>query len=357
MLETGRQQEARIVAKANRVEAVIRLCTGKVDTWEAFLHETDPADVARLDRNRLRQQAATAKQRVRKLVVGFSRFFFAGATEGVFEALFQEIKSGIPLGLRMPMSDFEARFAPVRRETSKGRDQERPFHATISITLLGLRYQYPEWHFANDIVMATAEARELSQALARFSGAFDPTLKKDWVQSQDVARRQAAVCRWGIVACSSLVEAHLAALAWRLQKLESERVSQLSSKDRRTVEDAGPTFRDRLVRIPRILTGIELWDEQDADVQAIMQTKHIRDALMHPSPWSVPEKYGGRDKLAIVYDLDHDELEKGVKATFRTLKRIFQHMHGCSVPLPSWLLAVGALVDDGPTHTGGGSAG
>lgn len=347
MVETGRLREARIIARANRVEAVICLWGGKVDTWESFLRGTDPTEIARLNRSQLRWQAMTAKQRLRELIAGGNSFFFEDATEEVFDDLFEAIKSGIPLGLRMPVSDFEARFAPLRRETSKGRDQERPFHAAISMTLLGLRYEYPEWHFANDLIMATTEARELTQALTPFYDADKPDarLKREWKQKEELAKRHAAVCRWAIITCSSLLEAHLAALAWRFQRLHGGSLKQLSSKDRRTLDDAGSGFRDRLIRIPRILTGAELWDDRDEDVQAVMQLKRLRDALMHPSPWSDPEKYGGVDKLAIVYDLCLDDVERSVTATFRALKRVFQHLHGCSVPLPSWLRSVGDLVD------------
>jgi hypothetical protein len=36
------------------------------------------------------------------------------------------------------------------------RRQPLKHYATISITLLGLSYEYPEWHFANDIAMKMA---------------------------------------------------------------------------------------------------------------------------------------------------------------------------------------------------------
>jgi len=345
MLETGRQREARVVARANRVHAVIRLCSGKVDDWDTFLRDTEEAELLRLGRDRLRRLAESEKRRARRLVVGFSRFFFDGATEGVFEALFDEIRSGIPLGLRMPVSEFERRFAPLRREVSKGRDQERPFHATISITLLGLNYEYPEWHFANDIEIAITEARELNRTLAPFSGEFDPALKRKWIEARAVAQRQVAVLRWCVIACSSLIEAYFGGLAWRLQQSEGERLSRLSSKDRKTVEDTGATFRDRLIRIPRILADRALWDERDPDLQALLDLKQTRDALMHPSPFSVPEKYGGRDKLSIIYSLAHDNAETCVRVTFVALKRVFQHIHGGAAPLPSWMVAVGRILD------------
>jgi hypothetical protein len=347
MLETGREREARAVARANRIEAVIRLCSGKIDDWDTFLRNTDAEELVRLDRHRLRRKAQMAKHRTRKLMITFNRLFFDGATEGVFEALFEEIKSGIPLGLRMPVSEFESRFAPLRREVSKGRDQERPFHATISITLLGLLYEYPEWHFANDIAIAITEAREINLTLAPFCGKFDPALKRKWIEAKALAQRQVAVVRWSVIACSSLIEAYLGGLAWRVQQSEGGRLSQLSSRDRKTVEDAGPSFKDRLIRIPRILTGRELWDERDPNVRAVLELKHIRDALMHPSPFSVPDKYGGKDKLSVIYMLNHDIAERSVKDTYIALKRIFQHIHGVTAPLPSWMVAVGRLVDGG----------
>jgi hypothetical protein len=287
--------------------------------------------------------AEEAKRRARSLAAAFSRFFFDGATEDVFEALFCEISSRIPLGLRMPVSEFERRFARLRREVSKGRDQERPFHATISITLLGLRYEYPEWHFANDITVALTEARELNRKLAPFSGEFDPRLKRAWLEAQALAERQRAVLRWCIIACSSLVEAYLGGLAWRL--CQQANLSSLSSMDRKIIEDSGPSFRHRLIRIPRILTDRELWDEREPNVQALLDLKQIRDALMHPSPFSVPEKYGGRDKLSVVYNVSHDVVEKAAKDTFTALRRIFQHIYGSDAPLPSWMVRVGQLVD------------
>lgn len=343
--DAGRQREARFLARANRVMAVVRLCSGKVDDWGDFLRGTETDELLCQTRYSLRRQAAEAKPRMRKLVDGFNRYFFIGGTEVVFERLFEDIKSGIPLGLRMPVSEFEKRFAPLRREVGRGRDQERPFHATISITLVGLRYEYPEWHFANDIVIAITDARDLERELAPFSGNFDPALKRKWIDAQDLARRQVAVLRWCLISCSSLIEAYLGSLAWRLHHTERERMAHISSRDRRTVEDSGSTFRDRLVRIPRIVSGRRLWDENDPTVQAILGLKQIRDALMHPSPFSTPEKYGGKNKLSLIYDLEHKVAEHAVEDTSLALTRIFRHIYGNHVPFPSWMTCVGELVD------------
>jgi hypothetical protein len=347
MIEMRRHEEARTLARANRIEAVVRLCSGKVDTWKDFLRNTEAEDLVRQERRRLRLESATAGSRAKKLVEGFNAFFFDGATEAVYESLFNEIKAGIPLGLRMPICEFEKGFVPLRREVDKGRDQGRPFHATISITLLGLKYEYPEWHFANDIATALAEARELDRELKPFSAAdeLDRSLKRKWLEAEPLARRQKALLRWCITACFSLLEAYLGGLAWRVQEAEGERLSQVSAKDRKTIEDAGPPFQDRIIRIPRIVSNRSLWEESDPDVQAIITLKHIRDALMHPSPFSVPEKYGGKDKLAAIYDLQHEVVERCVRDTFTGLKRIFSHINGEAASLPLWMAGLGALVD------------
>jgi hypothetical protein len=80
MPETRRHDETRTVARANRVTAVIRLCSGKIDDWADFLRNTNADELLQEDRRRLRFEATEAKSRTKKLVDGFNRFFFDGAT-------------------------------------------------------------------------------------------------------------------------------------------------------------------------------------------------------------------------------------------------------------------------------------
>jgi hypothetical protein len=166
MPERGRQREAQVIARSNRVEAVIRLCAGRIDSWDDFLRGTYATEMVQWDRRQLKHQSGPAISRTRQLIAGFNNFFFQAATEATFETLFNEIKAGIPFGLRMAVREFEERIARLRREAEKGRDQGRPFHSTISISLLGLRYEYPEWLFANDIAVALREVRRNRPARA-----------------------------------------------------------------------------------------------------------------------------------------------------------------------------------------------
>jgi hypothetical protein len=68
---------------------------------------------------------------------------------------------------------------------------------------------------------------------------------------------------------------------------------------------------------------------------------------MHPSPLSVPERYGGKGKLSVIYELQHEDVERFVRDTFTALKQVFHHIHGEAAPLPSWISDLGSLVDGG----------
>ena len=94
------------------------------------------------------------------------------------------------------------------------------------------------------------------------------------------------------------------------------------------------------------MSNRSLWEESDPDVQAIISLKQIRDALMHPSPFSVAEKYGGKDKLSVIYDLKHEMAENCASDTFTALKRIFHHVNGEAAPVPAWMEDLGLVVDE-----------
>jgi hypothetical protein len=338
-----RDEEAAALAKNNQIISLSRLLAGQLDNWDEFLSSTDAATLAEIDRRQIKSQLAESTALVRKLLKEFNRFFLHEASERVFLALFHDVKAGIPYGLRLPILEFEKRFTPVRREVESGRDQRRPYHATICITLTGLTYVYPEWHFSQDISTAFTEARHLQTQLGEVEN--DPTAKRRFLELRDSAARQASLHRWCIIACFSVIEAYLSGLAWRYQQTEAGQLPLLSAKDRKTIEDSGCTFRDRLIRIPKIVTGRVLWEENDRDVDAILGVKHIRDALMHPSPFSQPDKYGGRDKLAVIYNLDQAEVEKCLRNTVSALRRISQHIYGSDAQLPEWLADLNKLAN------------
>lgn len=335
MMKFRRHQETAALARNNQIIALSRLLAGTLNTWAQFLVGTDAATLDQIDRRQIKSQLAHTSSLVAKLVKEFNRFFLHEASERVFVAIWHEIKANIPYGLRLPILEFEKRFTPVRREVGRGRDQRRPYHATICITLTGLTYVYPEWHFTQDIVLAMNEARQVQVQLAGVLE--DPSAKTQWLQMRDSAMRQMSIHRWCIISCFSLIEAYLSGLAWRYQHEKSEQLIKLPAKDKKAIDDSGCTFRDRLTRIPRIVTGRVLWEENDRDVDAILEVKNVRDALMHPSPFSQPEKYGGRDKLAMIYNLDHAEVEKCLSNTVSALLRIFHHIYGPDAPLPEWL--------------------
>jgi hypothetical protein len=174
-----RHKETEALARNNQIIALSRLLTGTLNTWDEFLVGTDAAALDQIDRRQIKSQLAHSSSLVAILVKEFNRFFLHEASERVFVAIWHEIKTNIPYGLRLPILEFEKRFTPVRREVESGRDQRRPYHATIYITLTGLTYVYPEWHFTQDIVLAIHQARQIEIELEGVHD--DPNGKAKWL--------------------------------------------------------------------------------------------------------------------------------------------------------------------------------
>ena len=78
--------------------------------------------------------------------------------------------------------------------------------------------------------------------------------------------------------------------------------------------------------------------DQDKDVMAYLDViKPFRDSLVNPSPFSAPARFGGYDKLRLIYRIDADTAEMAVALTARLLSRIHHHLHGIDSDLPPWM--------------------
>jgi hypothetical protein len=64
--------------------------------------------------------------------------------------------------------------------------------------------------------------------------------------------------------------------------------------------------------------------------------KQFRDSLMHPSPFSAPEKFGGYDKLEKLFNLDIKIVSKSVLEIIEIIEQI-EIMKGDKSPMPIWL--------------------
>jgi hypothetical protein len=71
------------------------------------------------------------------------------------------------------------------------------------------------------------------------------------------------------------------------------------------------------------------------------KAKQFRDSLMHPSPFSALEKFGGYDKLEKLFNLDIKIVSKSVSEIIEIIKQI-ELKKGDNSPIPIWLPEVKA---------------
>ena len=134
-------------------------------------------------------------------------------------------------------------------------------------------------------------------------------------------------------ACFNLVEAVLNGLAWNF-KQDSTQLGSLSNKDKKLLDDG--VFRSKLIKYPTIIIGRPLWCQKTALVKDFLdQIKPFRDALVHASPFSDPEKYGGRDKLEDMYRIDSRIAQNATSTAVRLLDKLLTHVN-CDSELPRW---------------------
>ena len=96
--------------------------------------------------------------------------------------------------------------------------------------------------------------------------------------------------------------------------------------------------RDKLKKYPATISGKQLWEEPDGELEGFISTlKPFRDSLMHPSPFSAPERHGGYDKLSLFYRVDHDTGLLTANLLVTLVKRMQKHIYGEQSVLPVWI--------------------
>jgi hypothetical protein len=168
----ARDREALKIARVNRAAAVGRLMAGQLKSigWQDFLTDTEPEALSILPRRNLRGGVVDVRDRLRGSIEQFCRDNFESMTLERLVDLYAMVKETIPAGLRMPLSQFEARFGRVRPKALL----DAPAYATVSITLWGLQFEYPEHHFMEDIEVALKAASTAHEAAKAIDLAYPP---------------------------------------------------------------------------------------------------------------------------------------------------------------------------------------
>jgi hypothetical protein len=207
----------------------------------------------------------------------------------------------------------------------------------VSISLWGLQFRIPEDELAKDIIESLDIGADVQEQLKHFESSTQEELLRNQPKIGALLRRKMFAARSGVIACFNLVEAYLNGIAW--DYLRTTNAMLLSSRNKELLQDsASASIRKKLQKYPEIIAGTSPWSEDDPDVKHFLEVvKPFRDSLVHPSPFAAPERFGGYDKLRLLYRINRDTAILSTFTTAKLIVRIHKHIKP-SVGLPPWLM-------------------
>jgi hypothetical protein len=324
---TGRDKEALAIQIADKASALGRLMLGEFDSWEGYLKPAS-TDYTSLPRRQLKAGHADVRKRLHKEIDAFYSRNFVGLSNDKILALYEEIMCA--RGLEAPLTEFEEKYGKVKREVLKG----NPAHSTVSVTLWGLKFLFPEDLLSKDILSALVLMNESRDRLKTYESEQHRSIKNKTDEFLPYIRRVEFAQRAIVLSCFNLMEAYLNGLAW--DYCQSNDLTSLSTRKTKLLTDTSTaSIRDKLTKYPAIIAGCD-----DVAIDGVSDfldiIKPFRDSLVHPSPFSAPEKFGGYQKLRKLYEIDYHVSIMAVASTVLVIKSIFQFIED-SDESPKWL--------------------
>jgi len=141
-----------------------------------------------------------------------------------------------------------------------------------------------------------------------------------------------------IIGSFNLVEAYINGVAWEFLQTTKE---SIKSKDQETLNSQARSIKikDKLTKIPRIVKGTSqgvLHETRDPLRTFITTVKPFRDSIVHASPFTVPETFGGYDKLTKLYELDLPMVTVAVQSCIDIIATVHKFITETN-DSPSWL--------------------
>jgi hypothetical protein len=309
---------------------------GEMRSWAEFL-EADRIDLTALPRRQLKSEKADVKRRLSTELERFCEKNFTGMTQKRLSDMYEDIKAF--RGMEMPLTEFERRFAPAREEVLRG----NPAHLTVSVSLWGLQFRVPEEELAKDIMEAAQLTESVQEQLRQYESGPHGELLRNRAKIGSLLRQKMFAARSGVIACFNLMEAYLNGIAW--DYLRAADTATLSNRSKRLLEDSSSaSIREKLQKYPELIAGVSPWNTDETDMAQFLDVvKPFRDSLVHPSPFAAPEKFGGYDKLRLLYRTDKETADLAASKTAKLVIRIHKHIKPDS-PLPPWMAELWAKV-------------
>jgi len=330
MTGDGRARDAREVALHRKAQQIGLMLLAQ---HPSPLTPVMEAEIAELPRSELRRQRENLR-RVREEVRRFCRMNFPNATVERLARLHDEVL-GHGSTLRVPMSEFIRRLGPAGAKVLRG----APAHATANISPLGLQFDFPEMHHVRDLASAFAEVIESQRWYEeRQEWSLALTKSRDPEARRRITRYRFAL-RMTMLVCFNLVESYVNGLSFEF--VQRKGTAGLTPKDVNLLTESERPVNtvEKLVKVPRLVGGLAeppLHDSREPLRMFIEFVKPYRDSIVHASPFSAPERFGGYDKLEKFWDLDGATVSDSVKTTLWIVSRIHRALGGEGL-YPQWI--------------------
>lgn len=330
MMKTGRDSEVEAIVAHDRAVEVANLMLGKLN---GPMKSVFPNDYRNIPRRNLQAGNMDVKKK-RKEIEKFCRENFVDVTvqkmSAFYEVLFEHGSQ-----LRLPFLEFVEKVGEPRDGRLKG----APMHSTICISPWGLQTEFPEMHLCRDLSVAFNEILDMKAQIDEIE-AERPSWNDAKKKKTEIATIQSKMkynMRMCLICCFNLLEAYINGIAWEYKQRND--LQSLSKKKRKMIEGDQTSILDKLVKVPKIVTESKdspLSPEKPPLSEFRDLVKPFRDSIVHASPYTAPERYGGYDKLSKIYDLEFPTVDKAVKMTLEILQIVHQQVTG-NTDSPQWL--------------------
>lgn len=330
-VDSGRNREAAEIVRLRRAAAVGRLMLGELDApLERIRHE----DYATKPRPELKAEVVALRRSLRGELQRFCQRNFFDVNPERLADLYEDIVAH-GSQYRLPLSEFVERVGRPRLGVLKG----APAHATVHLSPWGLQTEYPEMHLARDLALAYNDALDAHRDSQRHQGISWKRAKNQETRDFLAAalRRGKYSMRMCLLSCFNLAEAYVNGIAW--EYVQNVGTTGLSKNQEDVLTKGQASLLDKLAKIPAIVRGQDTGPlSKDQDPLATFRDllKPFRDSIVHASPFSALERFGGYDKLQRVYELDIATATTAVELTLTIISSIHEFL-GAEKGQPSWL--------------------
>jgi hypothetical protein len=332
MRKTGRDSEVETIIAYNRAVEVANLMLGKLNGPMKSIFSKDYKNIPR----RNLKAGKTDVTKKRKEIERFCRENFRNSTVQKMAA-FYEILFEHGSEFRLSLLEFQEKVGEPRTGILKG----APLHSTICISSWGLQTEFPEMHLCRDLGIAFNEVLDMKTSIDEVEAEklawSDAKKEKRKAEIRAIQSKMKYNMRMCLICCFNLLEAYINGIAWEYRQLCD--LQALSENKRKMIEGDQTSILDKLVKVPKIVTESDdfpLSTEKPPLSEFRDLVKPFRDSIVHASPYSASERYGGYDKLSKIYDLEFSTVDKAVKMTLEILQMVHQKVTG-NTGSPQWL--------------------